>query len=136
MSSREQHILYTHLHKKLMYGHTHTPLVSLVQSPLQKPLSHRNQESKKRHQSCLYNETERAVPCCITDCTQESIPPFSGEQRKKKRERRKSPPPEQCSTTTAEHTQKERAKMRESMRQQKGCLFQVSLVYQQKVVLK
>lgn len=38
-----------------------TPLVSLVQKPLQKPLSHGNQRARRGIQSCLQNGTERAA---------------------------------------------------------------------------
>lgn len=38
-----------------------TPLVSLVQKPLQKPLSHENQRARRGIQSCLQSETERAA---------------------------------------------------------------------------
>lgn len=41
----ETHTVYTHTHET--EAEAHTPLVSLVQSPLPKPLSHRNQRARR-----------------------------------------------------------------------------------------
>lgn len=41
----ETHTVYTHTHETK--AEAHTPLVSLVQSPLPKPLSHRNQRARR-----------------------------------------------------------------------------------------
>lgn len=130
---KTENVLWVHLHRKPSHKGARTSCLSSPET-LQKPLSHINQ-SKKRHQSCLYNETERAARCRITGCTQESIPPSPENRgRERKRMEEENPPPSrQCRTittvTTAKHTLKERERERERRSQNEGARGDRKVVY-------
>lgn len=134
---KTENVLWVHLHRKPSHKGARTSCLSSPET-LQKPLSHINQ-SKKRHQSCLYNETERAARCRITGCTRESIPPSPenrGRERKRMEEENPPPPtphPRQCRTittvTTAKHTLKERESERERRSQNEGARGDRKVVY-------
>ena len=81
-----------HTYEKPVYRHAH--LLSHSSRALSKShLARETREEKKRHQSCLYNETERAAPCRITDCTEESIPsPENRGEEEKGRGKKENPP--------------------------------------------
>ncbi len=100
--------------------HRYKHLLSLLQSPLQKPLSHRNQRARRGIKAVYIMKLEE-LPCAVSLTAPRKA--FLLLQRIKERKKKKKDenPPEQCSTTTAKHTKKERegevAKMRESTRQ-------------------
>lgn len=84
------HTVHTHTQNSCVDTHS-----SCLSSPEPPPKATQPQKpmSKKRHQSCLYNESERAVPCRITDCTQESIPSSLENRGEEEKEKKKKIPP-------------------------------------------
>lgn len=126
----ETHTVYTHTQETK--AEAHTPLVSLVQSPLPKPLSHRNQRARRGIKAVYIMKLKELLRAVSLTAPRKAFLLLQRiEERKKKGgEKKEENPPEQCSTTTAattaKHTQKERYCENESEREAIERLFILS----------